>query len=260
VKFGAVSQAHIIHCILQISGRSWEIAKFRGYISIVEGSATFQAASRPQLSQAQRAILCRKCGKPVEGGIVEGSGASRRDALISGVTFTAAMVTAKPNEAASAEEADALEIPLNQQCLECLGGGVVNCALPCNLRRCAVYARDKGCLAQLGLLDQSTWCSRCSKCAFRGVIVEEFHPSDVPLSLEHARCQGVRFVPMVRCAGQPWTCACCSCCSEVWSMADQPTVTPLCQYPPRVCFASAVTIQQGGKKAHVRTIGCQLCS
>ena len=83
---------------------------------------------KPQLSRAQRSLLCHTCGKPVEAPAAEAS-SSRRDALLAGAAFVAATTAAASNAPAEAAAADVIEIPVDQQCLECTGGGVVNCAL-----------------------------------------------------------------------------------------------------------------------------------
>lgn len=54
--------------------------------------------------------------------------ASRRQAVVAGL---AAMVAAPITVGGAAEAAaDAYEIPINQQCIECVGSGVISCTQP----------------------------------------------------------------------------------------------------------------------------------
>jgi hypothetical protein len=113
----------------------------------MQQGAVLQAAP---FSAAQRHVLCGKChgtGKRAHQhpaahrkaatGAAELCPAqtapscvpSRRDALAATVAVGASVVCAGTAREAHAAVADEYEIPVEKQCLECGGGGIVNCAI-----------------------------------------------------------------------------------------------------------------------------------
>lgn len=55
--------------------------------------------------------------------------ASRRQAVVAGLAVVAGAAPIAVDGAAEAA-ADAYEIPVNQQCIECVGSGVISCTQP----------------------------------------------------------------------------------------------------------------------------------
>lgn len=113
------------------------------------------AVAQPRVTAAQRAVLCRKCGQVQPAALTTaatGAASSRRDALVATVAGVAALATAQPDSAAEAAAADAFEIPASQQCLECIGSGIVNCApSPVPHRHFACSKRTLSSLVSLSL-------------------------------------------------------------------------------------------------------------
>lgn len=77
------------------------------------------------LSPAQKAVCCPKCGHVEAGEQGAEVPTSRRHAVVASVAAIVGSAATVGGEAEAA--ADAYEIPVNQQCIECVGSGVISC-------------------------------------------------------------------------------------------------------------------------------------